>query len=224
MIDANHESESAVQKSENKMINTKGYRSVLCLDGDIPLSFIKETDLPVVATDGAANKLLRCGVRPAVVIGDLDSVDEEVRCRCNCIKIDRQDTTDYEKALAFIDENDLAPAVVTGIGGGYLDRIIMNLSTFYQHNSMLVAEDLVGMIISGRKEMKLPKHTKISVLGIDEAVVTSHGLKWDLDNTRLSFSGMSSGCNRVADENIILEVTGKVFVFIYLKDISDAGK
>ena len=206
------------------MIDTRGYKSVLCLDGDIFFPFIKDTDMPIVATDGAANKLLRCGVRPAVVIGDLDSIDEEVLNSCDCIKIDRQDTTDYEKALSYIDENGLAPAIVVGIGGGYLDRIIMNLSTFYQHNSMLVAEDLVGMIISGRKEIKLPKHTKISILGIDEAVVTSRGLKWDMDNTKLSFSGISSGCNRVAEENIILEVKGKVFIFIYLKDIADAGK
>jgi thiamine pyrophosphokinase len=210
------------------MINTKeykkGYKSVLCLDGDIPLSFIRNTNLPVIATDGAANELLRRGICPTVVIGDLDSINDEVRSNCNCIKIDSQDTTDYEKALSYINENDLGPTMITGIGGGYLDRIIMNLSTFYQHNSMLVAEDLIGMVVSGRREMNLPRHTKISVLGMDEAIVTSRGLKWDMDETRLSFSGISSGCNRVAKENVILEVKGKIFVFIYLKDIEDAGR
>jgi len=213
-----------LQQNANKIIETEGYKSVLCLDGDIPFAFIKNADLPVIATDGSANKLLRCGIRPTVVVGDLDSINDEVRKNCNCIKIDSQDTTDYEKALSYINANDLAPAVITGIGGGYLDRIIMNLSTFYQHNSMLVAEDLIGMTVSGRKEIKLPKHTKISVLGMDEAVVTSHGLKWDMDNATLSFSGLSSGCNRVAEEHITLEVKGKVFVFIYLKDIEDAGR
>lgn len=210
------------------MINTKeykkGYKSVLCLDGDIPFAFVKNIDLPVIATDGAANKLLQYSIRPSVVIGDLDSINDEVRSNCNCIKIDSQDTTDYEKALSYINENDLGPTIITGIGGGYLDRIIMNLSTFYQHNSMLVAEDLIGMVVSGRREMNLPRHTKISVLGMDEAIVTSHGLKWDMDETRLSFSGISSGCNRVAEENVILEVKGKIFVFIYLKDIEDAGR
>lgn len=206
------------------MINTKEYKSILCLDGDISTPFVRDANLPVIATDGAANKLLRCGICPTVVIGDLDSINEEVRENCNCIRIDSQDTTDYEKALFYIDENDLGPAIITGIGGGYLDRIMMNLSTFYQHNSMLVAEDLVGMTVSGRKEMKLPRHTKISVLGMDEAVVTSHGLKWDMDNAKLSFSGFSSGCNRVTEEHITLEVKGKIFVFIYFKDIEDAGR
>ena len=206
------------------IINTKEYKSVICLDGDLPIDFLQKTDLQIIATDGAANKLLQNNIRPLVVIGDLDSINEEVRSRCNCIEIASQNSTDYEKALEYANDNGLSPSIITGINGGYLDRILMNLCIFSQSDSVFFSEDMIGIVISAHKELQLPKHTKISLIGVKEAIVTSHGLKWELKETKLSFGGFCSCSNRVSDETVNFDVDGKILVFIYLKDIIDSGK
>ena len=206
------------------IIDTKEYKSVICLDGDLPFDFLQKTDLEIIATDGAANKLLQNNIHPLVVIGDLDSINEEVRSHCNCIEIASQNSTDYEKALDYASDNNLFPSIITGINGGYLDRILMNLCIFSQTDSVFFSEDMIGMVISKHKVLHLPKHTKISLMGANEAVVTSHGLKWELKETRLSFAGFCSCSNRVSDETVTLDVDGEILVFIYLKDIIDSGK
>lgn len=206
------------------IINTKEYKSVICLDGDLPIDFLKNTNLKIIATDGAANNLLKNNIYPFVVIGDLDSINNEVINHCNCIKIASQNSTDYEKALSYVNNNNLSPSIITGINGGYLDRILMNLCIFSQNDSVFFSEDMIGIVISAHKELQLPKHTKISLIGVKEAIVTSHGLKWELKETKLSFGGFCSCSNRVSDETVNFDVDGKILVFIYLKDIIDSGK
>lgn len=57
------------------VINFKDYRSILCLNGDLPdPSFFHKRKLPVIAADGAANVLCNLGVFPDLITGDLDSI------------------------------------------------------------------------------------------------------------------------------------------------------
>ena len=56
----------------------------------------------VIAADGGANTCLRYGVKPAAVIGDLDSIDEYSKFQIEqdlVHFISDQDDTDFEKAL-----------------------------------------------------------------------------------------------------------------------------
>ena len=59
----------------------------------------------IVAADGGANIALRLGLRPDVIIGDLDSIKPASRKACASsliIQVKRQDNTDLEKALDYL--------------------------------------------------------------------------------------------------------------------------
>lgn len=198
------------------IIDINDYKSIICLDGEFSVSFLKNFSLPIIAADGAANELLSGGVNPFVVIGDLDSANSKVLDRCNCIRIDDQNSTDFEKALFYAKKENLLPSIITGINGGCLDRILMNINVFSQTNSVFLSKDMTGLIISGHKELQMPVSSKISMFGINEAVVSSRGLRWELDNTFLSFGGFCSCSNRTIQENVSFDVKGKILAFVYI--------
>ncbi|MDR1034532.1 MAG: thiamine diphosphokinase [Holosporales bacterium] len=220
-----------------KGISTGTYKSILCLDGN--LGNLKDVHdafgLPLVVADGAANRIVAFGLDPYLVIGDLDSVDSEILLRFDHLKLDNQDTSDFQKAVSYMKENALLPSIILGISGGNIDHIINNVNIFLSCNdSIFIDEDVVGIKISDtEKRLRLPVDTKLSIIGMPECRVTTFGLKWELKAADLAFAacpstsslfGYSSYFNRTVTENIMIEVTsGTALLVIYTREILDAG-
>ena len=91
-----------------QLVFKSSFNAILCLDGTLPEEdFFKDfTNIPLIAADGAAVKLLKKQVFSDIIIGDLDSFKklarEEDFLKSEIIQIDEQDTNDFEKALKII--------------------------------------------------------------------------------------------------------------------------
>lgn len=203
------------------------YRSILCLNGELPPpSFFIEMNLPIIAADGAANSLQGLGIHPELIIGDLDSVHSELLESYSHLCLPDQNSNDYQKALAYLKEKNLLPAVVVGINGGYLDHILNNINIFLKTNCLLYSPPITGLVLNEHAQLncELPPQTKISLIGIPQATLSSKGLQWELNATHLSFPGTNSCFNRTQASEIHLEVhQGNVLVLIYEQQIDDAG-
>lgn len=208
-------------------LNLASYRSILCLNGELPASsFFIEMQRPIIATDGAANSLHELGIHPEVIIGDLDSVLPELLESHSHIQLPEQNSNDYQKALVYLKEKDLFPAIVVGVNGGYLDHILNNINIFLETNCLLYSPPITGLVLKENMQLNciLPIQTKISLMGIPQATLSSKGLQWELNATHLSFPGTSSCFNRTQAAEIHLEVhQGNVLVLIYEQQINDAG-
>lgn len=209
------------------VINLTGYQSILCLNGDLPdSSFFITMNLPVIAADGAANSLLERGIRPQLITGDLDSVRPAILENHPFLHTPDQNQSDYQKAMSYLKDNDLLPAIIVGINGGHLDHILNNMNIFMETNCLLYAPPIRGFVLNEKSTMSylLPNQTKISLMGIPQATLSSKGLQWELNDTHLSFPGNTSCFNRTQLPEIILEVhEGAVLVLIYEQMIEDAG-
>lgn len=209
------------------VINFKGYRSILCLNGELPdPSFFHNWSLPVIAADGAANALYDLGVFPDLITGDLDSVRPAILENHSFLHLPDQSSTDYQKAMHYLKAHDLLPAIVVGINGGYLDHILNNINIFMETNCLLYSPPIRGVVVKEKSMVNflLPAQTKISLIGMPEVVLSSGGLKWELNQSHLSFPGKNSCFNRTLSPEIILDVhEGAVLVLIYEKSIEDAG-
>src|SRR3990167_7172544 len=118
-------------------IDFSSYRSLLCLNGDLPdKPFFKQCSLPIIAADGAANTLLQKGIEPTLIIGDLDSVSRETKSQYPHIKIEDQNRSDFQKALSYLKEHHLLPTIVLGVNGGYLDHILFNIHVLTQEECL----------------------------------------------------------------------------------------
>lgn len=203
------------------------YQSILCLNGALPHSeFFDQINLPIIAADGAVNILHAMKREPFCVIGDLDSVSIELRQKYDCIHIPDQDQSDFQKALEYLNQKKLLPAIILGVNGGHLDHILNNLNIFLKTDSAFYSPPIWGFVLqpSSRYEFNLMTNTKISLMGIPHAEVSSQGLKWELTRHYLSFPGAQSCFNRSARSQVLLEVhAGRVLALIYENQIQDAG-
>ncbi|AMP93391.1 thiamine diphosphokinase [Legionella pneumophila] len=209
------------------VINFKDYRSILCLNGDLPApSFFHNKRLPVIAADGAANVLCNQGIFPDLITGDLDSIQPALLENHSFLHLPDQGSTDYQKAMDYLKTNDLLPAIVVGINGGYLDHILNNINIFMETNCLLYSPPIKGFVVKEKLKVNftLPFQTKISLIGIPEVVLSSDGLKWELKRSSLSFPGKNSCFNRTQKSEISLEVhQGAALVLIYEEVMEDAG-
>ncbi|CAM2885994.1 thiamin pyrophosphokinase [Legionella steigerwaltii] len=209
------------------VINLTGYQSILCLNGDLPeLSFFTGMNVPIIAADGAANSLLDLGIRPQLITGDLDSVRPAILEDHPFLHSADQNYSDFQKAMRYLKDNDLLPAIVVGINGGHLDHILNNINIFMETNCLLYAPPIRGFVLNEKSHINclLPTHTKISLIGIPTATISSKGLQWELNNSQLSFPGKTSCFNRTRLSEVALEIhQGSVLVLIYEQMIEDAG-
>jgi thiamine pyrophosphokinase len=105
------------------------YKSILCLSGELPQKdFFQKMHVPVIAADGAANKLHALGITPHIVIGDLDSVDPSLKL--NSLHIQDQSRCDYEKSMEYLEQMGLLPTIILGSSGGDLDHILNNINIY----------------------------------------------------------------------------------------------
>lgn len=207
--------------------NDHGYKSVLCLNGDLPeAAFLSSLDLPIVMADGASHIIHGSDISPYAIIGDFDSIDTNLFGSHNLVHAPDQSTSDFQKAIAFLEENALLPTIVLGANGGYMDHILNNINILCNGNHTFFAPPIVGHFIDEQTSIKIntPLNTKISILGTPVANVTTQGLKWNMKNDEISFFGNNSCFNRSINPEINISVSyGKAMVILYLEDVIDAG-
>ena len=205
---------------------TSKHKSILCLNGDIPvLPFLKTTKLPILATDGAGNTLMQRGIKPKLIIGDFDSVDLSSVQGITLKHEPCQSSSDFQKALKHLGEVGLLPTVILGLNGGFIDHILNNVNIFMESDNIFYAPPILGYILKQKTStFSFPCNTKVSLMGIPSALVSSTGLKWELKKDLLTFPGNTSCFNRTISEVFSIDVhRGSVLALFYLQEIHDAG-
>lgn len=215
------------QSKVKKFIRIENFKSVLCLDGTLPdISFFKLVDqLPIIAADGAANKLKAIGIDPSLIIGDLDSVDQNLTSVYPTLKVTDQNYSDYQKCMSYINREELGPTIVCGIAGGHIDHVINNIGIFMEGSgNVFIDDNIVGLKLTNRHKFNFPFETKISIFGIPSCTITTKGLKWELEHQELNFPGTSSCFNRTVSPTIDIQVTsGAALMIVYQNAITDGG-
>jgi thiamine pyrophosphokinase len=138
---------------------------IVC-NGDLrwtpPLASLARGASVVIAADGGADALARIGLRPASVVGDMDSISPEARRWVGgdrLVTVTDQDSTDLEKCLAHLEaKHGHGNAIVLGAMGGRLDHIIGNLGTLARRAAGpdLLYLSNTEMVLATREPVALP--------------------------------------------------------------------
>jgi thiamine pyrophosphokinase len=141
-----------------------------------------------VAADGGANAALRAGVRPDVIIGDLDSILPATRKRFSgsrIVRVRRQDNTDLEKALDFIARSGKSEVTIAGATGGRIDFTLGNLSVFWNYTRALsmtfVGDGWRAFPVGRHRAVDAPPGTTVSLIPFGTCTgITLRGLRYAL--------------------------------------------
>jgi thiamine pyrophosphokinase len=113
-------------------------RAVIFANGQLPdidaaRSLLQADDF-LIAADGGADHLMKMGILPEIVIGDLDSVDEDTLFELTNAEVrieqysEEKDETDLELALRYAVELRPSAILVVAALGGRIDQTLANLS------------------------------------------------------------------------------------------------
>jgi thiamine pyrophosphokinase len=188
-------------------------RAVIVANGPMPRPpfprpVIRDEDL-VICVDGGAGNALAMGLEPQVVIGDMDSIEAELRKHLEgegCLFVEyppRKDETDSELAVKYALSRGAIELILLAVLGGRIDHTLANV--------MLLAipelEGIATRVLDGNQEVALVRDDvlidgrpgdTISLLPLtaDAVGVCTEGLEYPLRDSTLKF-GAARGVSNV---------------------------
>ena len=185
----------------------------------IPLKILKSANA-LICCDGAADKALKNGLKPKVVIGDLDSVKSDLSAlEVEVVHLKSQDNTDLEKTLEWCVDNNIHHVVIVGAMGARDDHTLINLMLLRYFNSQLkirIVTDF-GTIycVDDKKQFNTLPGQRVSLIPLDKDVrIMTTGMKYQLKNETVK--SITQGISNIAVNNTISVTVrnGSALVFI----------
>jgi thiamine pyrophosphokinase len=160
-----------------------------------------------IAADGGAETARTLGLRPDVIIGDLDSYQPTGEETAELVHEPDQETNDLEKALSYAKKRGASEVTIYGATGKRLDHTLKNLSVLLQFNPVFSSIRIIDrfstirMIESPFRE-NFPLNTSVSLFPLSGRVegITTKGLKYPLTNGILE-NGIQDGSSNETVKN-----------------------
>jgi len=197
--------------------------TVIVADGtfpthEIPLGFIKNATR-IVCCDGSTQNLLLAGMQPDAIVGDLDSLSDELAVRyADRIFLDEsQETNDLTKAVTWCCEMGYREIVIVGATGKREDHTIGNISLLVEYmkeaNVKMVTDTGIFLSYLKSSEISSFQGQQISIFSIDpETEVTSFGLRYPLNKTKIK-NWWFATLNEALGDSFSLEFNGRLIVY-----------
>ena len=176
----------------------------------------------VVCCDSAAEALLEYGREPDAVVGDMDSLPPALRQRLGgrVHHVAEQDDNDLAKAFRFALSQGWRDIVILGATGRREDHTLGNIAWLADFAPFAASIEMVSDYGVFRAYMpplarfRTVPGTQVSIFGFDPSdPVTGTGLKFPVEELRLSRWWTAALNEAVADEVTLSFATGPLIVF-----------
>jgi thiamine pyrophosphokinase len=160
----------------------------------------------VLAADGAADRLIECGVTPHVTVGDMDSLTAPWRLP-HIVEDRNQAASDADKVLEFARASDYDQVTLIGVEGDRLDHVLASLASAARsplNLRFVLRSGLAWMLNSGRSvEISTVPNDLVSLIPIESCSgVDFSGVLWPLSDAVLAPTGLVSLSNRAVGEAV----------------------
>jgi thiamine pyrophosphokinase len=191
----------------------------------------------VICADGGTQHALTLGLVPDVVIGDLDSLDGDLRARLEgggcqfLVHPTRKDETDLELALRYAVDHGADEILLLGALGGRMDQTLANVL-------LLALPELAGIktrIVAGDQEMFLIRDQAsiegqvgdtVSLLPIagDVTGITTDGLEYPLQRGTLKFGSTLGVSNALTAPVAQVQEERGLLLCVHISNHSEGGE
>jgi thiamine pyrophosphokinase len=176
----------------------------------------------VVCADGGANAARAMDIMPDTIIGDFDSITDDTRAYydgagVSLIHLERQDDTDFEKALILLRERGVKSVAVCGVTGKLLDHTLGNFSILlrYLDAFRIVLFDPYYRVdvITESTEFSSRPGDRISIVPLTPAHGIHYtGLRYPFEKPLLAFGVAEGTCNESSGDNFSIAMSGGVLL------------
>ena len=157
----------------------------------IPLDILNNAN-HIIACDGAADKLIKNGYNPNIIIGDLDSISSlyKKKYRDIILKVSSQSENDLRKAINYAEENNINKLSIIGVSGGREDHLIGNIFSLFKYPNICIkifTDNGLFRLINNSKELKSFQGQKVSIFSTDNTIkINTKGLKYNFNNSTIN--------------------------------------
>jgi thiamine pyrophosphokinase len=155
----------------------------------IPLNLLTNAKR-IICCDGAIDKLIKIGLKPTTIIGDLDSISTKSKTEYekSIIHISRQSDSDLDKAIKFCINEKINNVTILGATGLREDHTIRNLFSLSQYvdkiNMQLLTDTGIFTPINKPTQFESYAGQQVSVFGNNpNTLFSTIHLKYNLTNT-----------------------------------------
>lgn len=204
-------------------LNIENIEVVVLANGEFPINQIPlsllQRPIPVVCCDGAIKALDKFGKTPLALIGDGDSVSEELKNKY----LDRwhfiadQETNDLTKAMNFCIEKGFKEVAILGATGKREDHTLANISLLIEYskqvNVRMFTDYGVFVPISQTTTLSSFAKQQVSIFSLDaNNPLTSKNLRYPIENRKFKYWWEAS-LNEAIEENFTLFTESEVIIF-----------
>ena len=174
----------------------------------------------IICIDGGADKLLKIGFEPNLIIGDLDSLDNDPKnYNCEVVKISDQSNTDLEKGLDWCHQNHIQTVALIGFTGLRDDHYLASLWSMLHYsdriNCTIISDEYKILCLKGLSKLYVSLGQTISIItSSPNTLIKTKGLKYNLSEEKLLSPG--NGMSNVASGKII-EINSDNWVWVFIK-------
>ena len=197
---------------------------VILANGDFPYHkeplLILENSSTIICCDGSVNNLVKNGMEPNYILGDMDSIDEYLqgKYREQVIELPKQNENDLRKAINWAEDKGVKKAIILGATGKRDDHSLANIFTLLQHPSSLeismYTDHGLFSVVKGKQKFDSFRGQKISLFATDPNIeVTSNNLKYNMSSLKLTTLYYGSLNESLNDFFSITLSHGKILVY-----------
>ena len=205
------------------------FKAVIVADGtfpthEIPLGYIRNSER-IICCDGSTRNLIDFGKEPEAIVGDMDSLDDDLAQRFGdrLFADDSQESNDLTKAVNWCAARDYSDIVIVGATGKREDHTIGNISLLAEYagyvDVMMVTDTGILRPYSESSEIATFPGQQVSIFSIDpETEISSAGLKYPLRKTKIKNWWVAT-LNEAMESSFTLSFKeGRVIVYLKFGD------
>ena len=173
----------------------------------------------VIAADSGYNTAKRLGVKPHLLVGDMDSIGTvPTDVELYRVKAEKDDT-DTMLAVSIAKEKGADEIILVGGGGGRLDHLLSNIFMLEALTDEGIKAEMhdgvnrVFVLSDGTCEIK-NSGGYFGLIALEDSTVTASGCKYPLDNAPLRRTLPYAVSNEVAGDAAWIAVKGKIVVIV----------
>jgi len=183
----------------------------------LPLSLLQNAPR-VQCCDGASAEYIRRGNIPWRIIGDCDSISDEIRRQYadRVVVIPDQDTNDQTKNVIYARDHGFKRIAIVGATGRREDHTIGNISLLTEYHKMgldvrIYTDHGMFVICNGSTDFGVRPGTQISIFNWKAHGFSSSGLKYPI----FDFDALWMGTLNEATEDVVsIKAEGVYVVFV----------
>lgn len=197
-------------------------KTIIVADGcfpvhDIPLKYLRNAER-IICCDGGADQLIKTGLLPVAIVGDLDSVSPELAGKYSdrLYPCSDQETNDLTKAVRWCTERNYRDLVILAATGKREDHTIGNVSLLVEYAAeaevMMVTDSGILRPFLKSCTFKAVPGQQISIFSINpETGIRSRGLVYPLTGRKLR-NWWEGSLNEASGEIVELQFEGGAII------------